>query len=287
LKKHYKTQEEEIRRKGSHTEPSLVSRTNAENLTLGNSKFCNDLDKSCVKTMADSNISTRKENEKVQSELKNKIEKLTDIFNHTVSLNKAKRSEINTLRKERNMFDQIFKNIEYQICDEEKQLFKIINKHQELEVDIKATDEHHANIMETVSRATDSTFYSTLKTEQKHYRQSVAHAVRQSHTNLSFQAPNSAHSNNHSIIPIVNMRGNRSPSIFHHRRGTINRDPRIEVVLPSNLNENRILLIETLIQDFKLKTSENKWDDAMLLFQNGKDMNAQLYLEYLEKEEEV
>ncbi len=55
----------------------------------------------------------------------------------------------------------------------------------------------------------------------------------------------------------------------------------------STQNQMRMLLIENLIQDFKLKTEENNFAEILPLFKNNEEINAQMFREFEQNENEV
>ena len=54
------------------------------------------------------------------------LEKITKNYNAILSVNMKKRTEINACRKERTLYDHIFKTLEYQILDQESKLYSCL-----------------------------------------------------------------------------------------------------------------------------------------------------------------
>ena len=70
------------------------------------------------------------------------FEILVKYFNDIVSENRAKRNQIDILRKERTLYDGIFKDLEGQIKKEEESLLKILEKSRSSEVALKENSEY-------------------------------------------------------------------------------------------------------------------------------------------------
>jgi hypothetical protein len=253
------------------------------------SKLITEISQSCIKTVSDSRTSDKHQVEQLRSDLRQEVEKLTKLYNTTISLNQKKRIEINSLRKERNLYDHVFRNIEYQILDEEKNLMIILLKHQELNVHLKEAEENLANLMETISKNSYDDFFKTLKVEQDNYETNLKNDARTNNSSMLSNMQQSGQQENTNDKSLARDGSKRMSMIIMHgsRRNILTQNGASTPNMSLNQNQLRILLIENLLQEFKYRTEENKFEDVLELFKNGKDKNESLYEEYIAQEEEV
>lgn len=294
LKKYYKETEDNFRRRSDRTGDSHAS--NAESRIRHLSLITTDVTQSCVRSpLALENKSVNCTDQPTlasPAELKTEIEKHTKLLNATKSSNENKRSEINSLRKERTLYDHVFRNIEYQILDEEKKLLCVLKKHQEMNVTIKESEENLANLLDTISKNTDENFYCTFKREQENYENNIKLAAKISQDTVlsndlktgleqsKLDETKAVDKNLSELQRRISLIGVRSSN----RQLQNNASPSATNL--TNQTKCRILLLENLIQDFKYRTEENKFEEIVTLFANG-DINTELFENFHKKEDEV
>lgn len=248
-----------------------------------------DFTQSCIKTITESNTSDKHQIEQLRSDLRQEVEKLTKLYNATISMNQKKRVEINSLRKERNLYDHVFRNIEYQILDEEKNLMNVLKKHQELNVHLKEAEENLANLMDTISKTSYDDFFKTLKKEQDNYESNLKNEARTNNSSMLSNMQQSVRQDNTNEKSLMHDGSKRLSAINVHgsRRNLLQANGASTPNISINQNQLRILLIENMIQEFKYRTEENKFEELLELFEQGKHKNDNLYQEFVTKEEEV
>ena len=102
------------------------------------------------------------------------LEQITKHYNAVSSGIVKKRNRINALRKERTLYDHIFKTLEYQILDQEKRLYDLIEENQDKEVIVKDNQKNLVNIIELVNRNKYEDFYKIIDEEKKKYMEELA-----------------------------------------------------------------------------------------------------------------
>lgn len=102
-------------------------------------------------------------------ESKRGLEQITKHFNVASSGIVKKRNNINILRKERTLYDHIFKTLEYQILGQEKRLYHLIEQSQHQETTIKENEQSLSNITDLVSKNKYEDFYKIIEEERRKY----------------------------------------------------------------------------------------------------------------------
>ncbi len=253
------------------------------------SRDITNITQSCIKSITDSRASDKNQIEQLRSDLRQEVEKLTKLYNKTISLNQNKRVEINSLRKERNLYDHVFRNIEYQILDEEKNLMSVLKKHQELNIHLKEAEEHLANLTDTISKTSYDDFFKTLKKEQESYEANLKNDNKTNNSSMLSNMQQSVRQDNGNEKLLVREGSKRFSTINSHgsRRNIMAQAGASNQNFSLNQSQLRILLIENMVQEFKYRTEENKLEEMLELFDNGKDRNDKLYQEFAAQEEEV
>ena len=290
LKKRQKDMTEEIKRITARPlTTDIINGVNTSTTQAHPSRITTEFTQSCIKTVTDSNISSKNQIEQLRSDLRQEVEKLTKIYNNTISLNQKKRTEINSLRKERNLYDHVFRNIEYQILEEEKNLMSVLKKHQELNIYLKEAEENLSNLMETISKTSYDDFFKTLKKEQDNYESNVKNEARTNNSSMLSNMQQSAHQENLNEKSLMHAGSKRFSTINVHgsRRNILTNNGASTPNISINQNQLRILLIENMVQEFKYRTEENKYDELLDLFEHGKEKNDYLYQQFIAQEEEV
>jgi hypothetical protein len=290
LKRRQKDMTEEIKRITARPlTTDIINGVNTSTTQAHPSRITTDFTQSCIKTVTDSNISSKNQIEQLRSDLRQEVEKLTKIYNNTISLNQKKRTEINSLRKERNLYDHVFRNIEYQILEEEKNLMSVLKKHQELNIYLKEAEENLSNLMETISKTSYDDFFKTLKKEQDNYESNVKNEARTNNSSMLSNMQQSAHQENLNEKSLMHAGSKRFSTINVHgsRRNILTNNGASTPNISINQNQLRILLIENMVQEFKYRTEENKYDELLDLFEHGKEKNDYLYQQFIAQEEEV
>jgi hypothetical protein len=221
-----------------------------------------------------------------KTELKEKMEALTKMYNSTISINKNKRSDINSLRRERNLYDNVFRNIEYQILEEEKIFLDVLKKHQDINGLVREAEETYAALTHNLGKSTQNDTSKSGKTDKRDFQDNLKNitemnsAIRQSIRNLPAICV-SNNSGNHEI---------RNKSIMNNMQESKKNaqvGPQSMTNLQFNLNHNRIILIEDLIQQFKMRTEENNYLSILDFYSKSEQINQSLYHDYNEQENEV
>ena len=97
------------------------------------------------------------------------MEKITRKYNATLSSNVKRRKQINALRKDRTLYDHIFKTLEYQILNVEEKLFLILIKNRTKDASLSEAEKKHKNMEKLVSRNMYEDFYRVIENEKKKY----------------------------------------------------------------------------------------------------------------------
>lgn len=218
--------------------------------------------------------------------LKQLLEKSTKKFNTTCSFNKKIRNDINSYRKERTLYDHVFKSLESQILQEENKLMVMLQKNNGVLSLIKGVDENLANILDMVARFKNENFFEIIKDEQTRYGQILKTAntiskksfiantesgvpMEEEKTVLSPQAKTTKKDFGGGISSTMRM--SKSPeALADLKRPDETAPPQIE-----NLNENRVIMIEKAIKEFKYKTEENEIDN-LIWFINQNNINLEI-----------
>jgi len=207
-------------------------------------------------------------------ELKKGLEQITKHFNNVSSGNVKKRNEINTLRKERTLYDHIFKTLEYQILDQEKRLFDLIEQNQDKEAIIKENESNLTNITELVSRNKYEDFYKIIDEEKRKYMQDL----------ISLKNNTEEHN------VVVNHQPKQTVFNFS-KKLAIKHENDVEKFASKTREEdeifeinNQIKFYEELFAEFRLSTVSEDIDLIEKYISEGDELNENLYKEFIELE---
>ena len=106
-------------------------------------------------------------------ESKNVLEKITKNYNSIKSANVKRRDDINALRKERTLFDHIFKTLEYQIMRQERRLFSVIAKNKKQDVFIVERLQGLREIEQLSSKNNSDELFVLIEDEQRKYMKNL------------------------------------------------------------------------------------------------------------------
>lgn len=229
------------------------------------------IESNCNSVLEASKVTTRVLN---PESLRQLLEKLTKKFNATCSVNKKIRNEINVFRKERTLYDHVFKNLESLILQEEKKLLGMLKKSNEVALCIKAADENFVNIVETVKKFKNEDFLEIIKEEKSRYDDKMRNASEYGRKSIMANLKNPEKVEE---LEVNSPSGKSGPSVTvlkpgNHRLSRVNIDQTNQssksanappVFTPREENEMRILLIEKCVKEFKFITEENSIEVGM------------------------
>lgn len=228
--------------------------------------------------------------------LKQVLERMTKKFNATCSVNKKIRNEINVFRKERTLYDHVFKNLESLILQEEKKLLTMLKKNNEIAAQIRGADENLTNIVDTVSKFKNEDFLKVIEEEKERYdsklRKASVFNKKSILVNLrnpdKVEEPEDAAERSVVVQGPAKHSGQRMSKLpdSSHGEGKKNLGDR-QTMTPMEANEMRVLLIERLVKEFKYKTEENSIEALMQLRGETETTMEDGYLKLREMEVEV
>ena len=213
-----------------------------------------------------------------EPDLKLAIERLIKSINTTIAVNNKKREQIDFLRKERNLYDQVFRNLEYQILQQEKEVLDNMQRNKEILAKNAEMKVSLDNLIRNTEKSNDLDIDGFFHQEKVKYERSLKHRV-----NVSRKS-------------VIKLKANRSLSqelidlSDEHRLKSRNHPvdcEGLEEEDETNLNERRVDIIEALIKEFKYHNEENDIDLIMELYENGKELNDKLFVELSELQENV
>jgi hypothetical protein len=184
------------------------------------------------------------------------------------------------------LVDQVFKNIEYQLLNEEKTLLEILKRHQETNILIKEADDNLTNLMETINKTSTTEVSDTIKNEQEKYEKRLK--TVNGNNSLAQNVPKLSSS---TLLPhdksiIDNTRRFTNANTYLSKK-TITATHPINQSLLLCQNPVRIHLIEDLIQQFKFRTEENNYESLVKFYEIAEEANQMLYLQFSNQENEV
>ena len=198
-------------------------------------------------------------------ELKKGLEQITKHFNGVSSSIVKKRSQINVMRKERTLYDHIFKTLEYQILGQEKQVYDLIEENHDKDNVIKESEANLANIVELVSRNKYEDFYKIIEEEKKKYMEDL----------LSLKTDTKEDNHIYKEIKI-------QPMFNFSKKATTNNDANIDRLATKTKEEDEIY--EELFTEFRLYTVDEDLDLIERYITNGDELNENLYQEFVDME---
>ena len=199
--------------------------------------------------------------------LKQLLEKLTKKFNWTSSVNKNIRNDITSYRKERTLYDLVFKNLESLILQEEKKLLGIIMKNNDVAQQIKLADDNLSNIVETVGKFKEEDLATVISQEKDNYNNTMHKTTdfNKKCMQVKVQEIKAVEEseiiteNKKSIVgvvpKIVGLRSSRFADKTPLESQNSDKNSPVSLI---NQNEQRVFLIEKLVKEFKYKTEENQ-----------------------------
>jgi hypothetical protein len=218
-----------------------------------------------------------------------KFEIIIKFFNDVVSVNRAMKLQINALRKERTMYDSIFKDLENQIKNEESLLLKILESVRATEAELKESSDYLRNMHQVLDRNRSNSIKELLVEQKSHFeqlkdvkssRRSIE--VRGLVRNKSIQPDNDGTTKQKSILRkfLVQSKKKNKPNKQGAIIDTIQTYQRME-------KEKKIAEMENLIHDIKIRSEECDVLALVDSFHSVKEQNDRLYREYNELEKEV
>lgn len=105
---------------------------------------------------------------------KREIERLNKEVNSISSQNTRIRLQVLSLRKERTLFDQIFKNLESQILEEECKLLCLLEKGHVAAKQLKEAQANFANVVELIKRSKAEDFKMLMRQEEERYKHNLS-----------------------------------------------------------------------------------------------------------------
>jgi hypothetical protein len=224
--------------------------------------------------------------EKAKSKVE--LEMIVKFYNDIVSENRTKRHQIDILRKERTLYDSIFKDLEVKVKKEEEKLLKILELTRGNELSLKENSEY-LNSMHGVLEKNKSGSLRELMTEQKELYGKLSknkNTLKMSGSNMQISIINSttdiANSGKRKSIMrkfISNSRSKKTPK-NNGMLETIKQYQRQE-------KEKKIAELDHLLLDVKIKSEECNFENLIKTFKNVANHNEELYKEYLDLENEV
>lgn len=211
--------------------------------------------------------------------LKQVLEKLTKKFNATCSVNKKIRNEINVFRKERTLYDHVFKSLESLILQEEKKLLKMLRKNNEVNVLIKSAEENLTNITETVSKFEKDDFMRVIYDEKEAYDRKLKRASVMGKKSIMVNLQNLDRVEEVEsddlvekaalVIPVVKNLGHRQSKASDGSHSDSKQGSGRTEMTPQAANELRIMSIEQIVKQLKYLAEENSIDALMLFMEEG------------------
>ena len=111
-------------------------------------------------------IKNVKGNQAIQAEeLRQNLEKTTKQYNVTLSLNQKKRGDINQLRKERTLFDNVFKELETKILKDEQKIIELLKSRQKIDEALSASEANIEGLTSNINKNDEKGIALILKDE--------------------------------------------------------------------------------------------------------------------------
>ena len=208
---------------------------------------------------------------------KKELEKITKQFNAIASSNVKKRQAINTVRKERTLFDHIFKTLEYQIVAQEKRVFELIEKNQKKDAMVKESKGKLENIRELVSKNKYEDFYKIIEKEKKKYMNDInsLHKAAKEGRSLYKEVLLSQSTK----IPNTNSDSKEEANVVRFNTKVDDHGEDVDT-------EDQIKFYEDLFTEFKINTADENFELLESYMTNGDELNEELYKEFIDLENE-
>ena len=217
----------------------------------------------------------RKKLKKQITDNQKELEKITKKYNSILSMNVKRRSEINACRKERTLYDHIFKTLEYQILDQESRLFRIIKKNKKKDDMLKESTKNLENINELVSKSNYDDFYKLIEEEKRKYLVNLE--------NLKNEVRGSKEIYKSMFIQRKTINVNKMMSMKRSQESNQNslRESALKDVRDLN---RKIEFMESLAKDFKFHTCDEDLENIKIFFSDNDEYNEGLYKDFCELE---
>lgn len=205
------------------------------------------------------------------------LEKITKKYNAILSVNVKKRTEINACRKERTLYDHIFKTLEYQILDQESKLYKVIKKNKKKEELLHESQRNLENINELVSKSNYDDFYKLIEEEKKKYL-----------TNLD-ELKKEVRSGKELYESMFLQRKTINTNKISHMKKT--NESKQSSLRESDLQalavvNSQIEFLESLKNEFKFHTGDENQETIDLFYNGSDEYNEELYKQFCELEDQ-
>lgn len=223
---------------------------------------------------------------KMQKELKSfkkDLEKITKNYNSISSANIKKRNKINSLRKERTLYDHIFKTLEYQILTEEKNLLQLIKKNQKEEELLKEHNKNLENIKDLVGKNKYEDFYKILQEEKKKYNDQVTKPQKEQQKQYRKTVLLERKKLRNLIKP-------EKPEPEIKPKKTLNPEEEEELINQIRIDEfmddkeNKLEFLEKLFKDFKYYTENTEIELLKEYIYKGEEINEKIYNDFCDLE---
>lgn len=226
---------------------------------------------------------------KMQKELKSfkkDLEKITKNYNSISSANIKKRNKINSLRKERTLYDHIFKTLEYQILTEEKNLLQLIKKNQKEEELLKSHNKNLENIKDLVGKNKYEDFYKILQEEKKKYNEQVTKPQKEQQKEYR----KTVLLERKKIRNIVQKKKEIKTDENSQKVKKLNSEDEEEIINQIRIDEfmddkeNKLEFLEKLFKDFKFYTENTDVELLKEYLYKGEEINERIYNEFCDLE---
>lgn len=207
--------------------------------------------------------------------LRAKQETLIRAYNTVSSGNARVRTEIDALRRERTLFDSVFKDLEKHIRAEEAAMLEVLRKTVSADADLAAVESNAQGIRDTVQAAPNDVLHRIIADHKHAYSQNIKRATR--YSQLSIRA-NLAHPQE-VVEPVMEepkvtpKTADREPDSRPSRQSRVEGRggtkikfldvPVVEKDEHAMAQTRRILRLEKLITDFRLRAEENDLDRVL------------------------
>ena len=220
---------------------------------------------------------------------KAELDQLMNIYNATVSDNYQKRERVDSLRKERTLIDQLFKELECDLIIEEGTLFDLLIRNQEVEDDLKELDVMSQEML-AVTRKKETGSFLIAMNEQKTAYETLAKEVdnkRRKKKDYTYSSE-SDDEKKKSPAPKRDVKFLKKFLLSSIRKAT--RSNSFMSAIQTYQKQKRVETIEFLEKSFvifKQKAEGFDIDKISKVFKDGDKRNEQLFKEHYELEAEV
>lgn len=210
-------------------------------------------------------------------ERRKSLEQVTKQFNSASSGNVKKRNDINALRKERTLYDHIYKTLEYQILGQEKRLYSLIEENQKQEAVISGSEENLANIVELVSKNKYEDFYKIIEQEKRKYMDDLKMIKTDVRDDDQEYMPEKPPVKFNLMKKNTNVNGINFELLMNKTKEE----------LEAFEDGNVIKFYDELFAEFRIHTTDEDLDLIEHYITNGDELNEQLYQDFVDLENEA